>query len=197
MAELHQPRLLAKKQDLDKQIAQRRQMPLTELGDGAEIGPVETHNAHEIHPFQARLGDLARRVDAAAIRIYKQHCHHHRVKRWLTTLAAVGARDLREVDGFRHQVQDKAGQMVRTDEVLYHRRQQQRLIDLPRAKLVAHGSLITRNKSGVERTRRHLHSARYPFKNQSRLGLTIPISPYPQVKLSKVSSTLGVSEAHS
>jgi hypothetical protein len=53
-------------QNLLEQTAQRLQVPLAEIRDGAEIRRIEPHNAHEIHPFPARLGDPARRVDATA-----------------------------------------------------------------------------------------------------------------------------------
>ena len=72
MPELDQASLLAQMQNLE-QTAQRLQVPLAEIRDGAEIRRIEPHNAHEINPFPARLGDPARRVDAAAIRIKRTH----------------------------------------------------------------------------------------------------------------------------
>jgi hypothetical protein len=136
--ELHQARLLTKKQNLREQAAQCLQVPLAEIRDGAEIRRIETNNAHEIYPFPARLGDPARRVDATAIRIKQQHRHHGGVKRRLAPLAAVGAYDQGEVNGFLSQAQHKAGQMVRTNEVLHRRWQKQRLFDLPGAECLAH-----------------------------------------------------------
>ncbi len=41
MAELDQPRRLAQAQHLHEQAAKRRQMPLAEIGNGAEVGLVQ------------------------------------------------------------------------------------------------------------------------------------------------------------
>jgi hypothetical protein len=66
VTELHQASLFAKMQSLREQAAQRLQVTLAEIREGAEIRRIETANAHEIHPFPAGLGNPTRRVDAAA-----------------------------------------------------------------------------------------------------------------------------------
>src|SRR5208337_1572438 len=125
-------------QHLPEQVAKRLQVPLTEVRNGAEIRGIKRHNAHEIDALAARLGDPARRVDAAAIGIQQQRRHHGGIKRWLAVLAAVCAGDLRKVEIIAHQTQHKAGEMVLGHEVAHRRRQKQRLIDLPGAECLAH-----------------------------------------------------------
>src|SRR5262249_27205658 len=83
MAELHQAGGLAQVQNLRKQRVQRLQMPLAEFRDGTEVRRIEPHNAHEIDALAARLGNTARGINAAAIRIEQQRRHHDRIERWL------------------------------------------------------------------------------------------------------------------
>jgi hypothetical protein len=135
MPELRQARLRTQLQDLQEQFAQRLQVPLAEIRDGAEIRRIKPNNAHEIDPLPARLGNSARGVDAAAVGIQQQRRHHDGIKRRLAALAAVRAGDLGEVDLLLHH---NAGEMALRNEVLHRRRQQQRLIDLPGAKCLAH-----------------------------------------------------------
>ena len=138
MPELHQAGLLAQLQNLREQFAKRLQVPLAKIRDGAEIRRIERHNAHEVDPFPARLGDPARRVAAATVRIEQQRRHHDGIERRLPPLAAVRAGDLGQVDFIPYQAQHKTGEMVLGHEVLHHRWQKQRLIDLPGAKCLAH-----------------------------------------------------------
>src|SRR5712672_2083436 len=56
----------------------------------------------------------------------------------LTPLAAVGAGDLDEVEFILDQAQHKTGEMVLGHEITHRRRQEQRLINLPGAKCLAH-----------------------------------------------------------
>ena len=72
MAELDQPRLLAKLENLREQAGERLQMALAEVGDGAKIRRFEPDKAHEVDPLARRLGDPARRVDAVAIAVQQE-----------------------------------------------------------------------------------------------------------------------------
>src|SRR6266849_8160941 len=85
-------------------------------------------------------GDMSIRGETmtASDTVKQQRRHHDGIKRRLAPLAAVGARDLGEVDCLPHQAQHKAGEMVRRNEVLHRRGQKQWLIDLPRPECLAH-----------------------------------------------------------
>ena len=146
MPELDQAGLLAQQQHLLEQLAQRLQVPLAEIRYRAEIRHVEPHNAHEINPLAARLGDPAGGVNAAAVGIQKQRSHHDRIKRRLAKLAAIAASDLAKINFVPHNVQHKASDMALGNEIRHCHRQQQRLINLPRAKCLAHakGRNLTR-----------------------------------------------------
>jgi len=69
MPELDQPGSLAQLQNLPEQLAKRLQVTLAEIRYGTKIRCIEPDNAHEIDALAARLGDAARGVDAAAVRI--------------------------------------------------------------------------------------------------------------------------------
>src|SRR6516164_5384716 len=125
-------------------------MTLAEAGDGAEIGRVERHYAHEIDPLPARLGDAARGVDCAAVGIEQQRRHHHRVERRLALLAGIAGRDLSQVQLLGHQTHHEAGEMVFGHKVPHARRQKLRLVDLPVAKCLAHAPAM--NLSRAPRT---------------------------------------------
>src|SRR6516162_6369444 len=146
MPELDQAGLLAQQQHLLEQVVQRLQVPLAEIRYRAEIRHIEPHNAHEINPLAARLGDPAGGVNAAAVGIQKQRRHHDRIKRRLAKLAAIAASDLAEINFVPHNVQHKASDMALGNEIRHCHRQQQRLINLPRAKYLAHakGRNLTR-----------------------------------------------------
>ena len=133
MAELRQPRPVAQLQNLREQAGERLQVTLAEVRDGAEIRRVEPDDAHEVDPFARRLGDPARRVDPVAISVEQQRRHHRRIKRRLPARAPVGSLNLPKIELLDHKRQHKARQVVRADKVLHDRRQQQRLIDRPRA----------------------------------------------------------------
>src|SRR5712672_463380 len=138
MPELHPAGLLAQPQNLQEQLTKRLQMSFAEIRDGAEIRWIERHNAHEIDPLAARLGDPTRGIDAAAVGIQQQRRHHGGIIRRLTPLAAVGAGDLDDVEFILHQAHHKTGEMVLGHEITHRRRQEQRLINLPGAKCLAH-----------------------------------------------------------
>jgi len=111
---------------------------LAELPDSPEIGRVERHNAHEINTLAAGLGNPARGVDAAAIRIEQQRRHHRGIERRLALLAAVTGRDLGQVQLLGHKAHNEAGEMILGHKVPHRCRQKLRLVDLPGAKSLAH-----------------------------------------------------------
>jgi hypothetical protein len=102
----------AQLQNLLEQIAKRLQVPLAEIRDAPEIRRIERHNADEIDPFAAGLGDAPRGVDAAAVRIKQQGRHHGGIKRRLAPFAGIGAGDFAETEIVSDQAQHKAGEMV-------------------------------------------------------------------------------------
>jgi hypothetical protein len=138
MPELYEAGLLTQQQHLLEKRAQSLQVPLAEIRYGAEIRHIEPHNAHEIDPLAARLGDPARGVNAAAVGIQQQRRHHDGIKRRLAQLAAIRAGDLAKIDFVPHNAQHKASQMPLGNEIRNCHRQQQRLFNLPRTKCLAH-----------------------------------------------------------
>jgi len=138
MAELDQPGPLAKTQDLAEKRRQRVQMTLAELRDRAEIRRIETDDAHEVDAFPTGLGDPPRRVDPVAIAVEQKRRHHRRIERRLPPIDAIHPLDRLQIDLLHHQVQDEPRKVVLVDKLLNPRRQQHRLIDLPRAIALAH-----------------------------------------------------------
>jgi hypothetical protein len=111
---------------------------LAKVGDGAKIRRVKADYAHEVDPLARSFGDPPRRVDAVAIGVKQQRRHHHGIKRRLSALAPVASLDLPKVKMIEHKRQNKPSQVVLADKILHARRQQQRLIDRPRAESLAH-----------------------------------------------------------
>ncbi len=148
MPELRQPGPFAQLQNLGEQAGERLQVSLAEIRDGAEIRCVEADDAHEVDPFARRLGDPARRVDPVAISVKQQRRHHRRIKRRLSARAPIGSLDLTKIKMPDHKRQHKARQVVLPHEVLHARRQQQRLIDRPRAESLAHKQAESNSRPG-------------------------------------------------
>src|SRR5665811_1358744 len=76
----------------------------------------------------------------------KRH-HHPRVKRRLPETAHIAARDLLEIKALPHQLNDKPRDMAFRHKVLHIRRQQQCLIDIPGAKILAHSPSLNQTRS--------------------------------------------------
>ena len=161
MAEFDQPCRLAQLQNLQEQRAERLQMPLAEVADRAKIRRIERHNHHKIVPFAAGLRDPSRRIQPARIAVQQKRHHHLRVKRRLPKTTHIAARDLLEIKALPHQLNDKPRDMAFRHEVLHIRRQQQCLIDIPGAKILAHSSSLnqTRSKLNSDYSDRLLGSA--------------------------------------
>jgi len=147
VAELHEAGLLGQLQDLHKQPGQRLQMPLAEVADGAEVRRIERRDHHEVGALGARRGNPARGVDPARIAIEQQRRHHPRIERRLAEGARVAARDLTQIQALPNQRDDETRQVVLRHEVLHARRQKLRLVDLPEAKMLAHGARQNQTRS--------------------------------------------------
>ena len=76
------------------------------------------------------------------IAVQQKRHHHPRVKRRLPEPAHIAARDLLEIKALPHQPNDKPRDVVLGHEVLHARRQKQRLIDIPGAKVLAHSKRL-------------------------------------------------------
>src|SRR5258705_2986112 len=84
---------------------------------------------------------------AIKVAVQQKRHHHPRVKRRLPETAHIAARDLLEIKALPHQLNDKPRDMAFRHEVLHIRRQQQRLIDIPGAKILAHGPRLNQTRS--------------------------------------------------
>ena len=138
MPELDQAGHLAQPQYLHEKLLQRRKMALAEVTDGAEVRPVQPGDGHHVHPLLAGPGQLPAGVDAAAVAIQKQGHQHAGMVGRLVLLGLVDARDRRKVERFAHRVPHEMRQMPRRHELMHRRRQQPRLINVPRTKGLAH-----------------------------------------------------------
>src|SRR5450631_1398792 len=141
------PRRLAQLQNLQEQRAERLQMPLAEVVDGTKIRRIERHNHHKIVPLAAGPRDSPRRIQPTRIAVQQKRHHHPRVKRRLPKPAHIAARDLLEIEALPHQLNNKPRDMAFRYEVLHIRRQKQRLIDIPGAKIFAHGPKLNQTRS--------------------------------------------------
>src|SRR6478735_7847748 len=147
MAEFDQPCRLAQLQNLQEQRAERLQMPLAEVADRAKIRRIERHNHHKIVPFPAGLRDPPRRIQPTRIAVQQKRHHHPRVKRRLAEPAHIAARDLLQIKALPHQFNDKPRDMAFRHEIPHIRRQQQRLIDIPGTKILAHSPRLNQTRS--------------------------------------------------
>src|SRR5205823_4214469 len=146
MAEFDQSCRLAQLQNLQEQRAERLQMPLAKVADGPEVRRIQRHNHHKIVPLAAGLRNSTRRIQPAGIAVQQKRHHHPRVKRRLPEPAHIAARDLLEIKALPHQLNDKPRDMAFRHEVLHIRRQKQRLIDIPGAKILAHGPSLNQTR---------------------------------------------------
>src|SRR5260370_25893583 len=108
-------------------------MPPPELAHRPEVGRIQSNDHQEVGPLPTRLGDPSRRVDAAAIAVQQQRCHHRRIVRRLTLLARVARADLRQREMLPNQAHHQPRQMILANEVLHRGRKQLRLVDAPGA----------------------------------------------------------------
>src|SRR3979409_1226249 len=122
-------------------------MPLAEVADGSEVRRIQSHYHPKIGPFARRSCDPPRRIQPTRIAVQQKRHHHPRVKRRLPDPAHIAARDLLEIEALPHQLNDKPRDMAFRHEVLHIRRQKQRLIDIPGAKILAHSSSLNQTRS--------------------------------------------------
>src|ERR1700693_1444260 len=98
--------------------------------------------------FRSRqLRNSPRRIQPTRIAVQQERHHHPRVKRRLPEPAHIAAHDLLEIKALPHQFNDKPRDMAFRHEVLHARRQKQRLIDIPGAKILAHGPRLNQTRS--------------------------------------------------
>src|SRR6266478_3581999 len=122
-------------------------MPLAEVADGSEVRRIQRHYHHKIVPFAASSCDPPRRIQPTRIAVQQKRHHHPRVKRRLPEPAHIAARDLLEIEALPHQLNDKPRDMAFRHKVLHIRRQKQRLIDIPGAKILAHSPSLNQTRS--------------------------------------------------
>src|SRR3984893_10921587 len=122
-------------------------MPLAEVADRAKIWRIERHNHHKIVPFAAGPGNPPPRIQPTRIAVQQKRHHHPRVKRRLPETAHIAAHDLLEIKALPHQFNDKPRDMAFRHKVLHIRRQQQRLIDIPGPKILAHSPRLNQTRS--------------------------------------------------
>src|SRR4029078_7805964 len=95
-AEFDQPCCLTQLQNLQEQLAERLQMPLTEVADRSEVRRIKRNNHHEIVPLAAGSRNAPRRIQPTRIAMQQKRYHHARIKRRLAQPTHVAARDLPE-----------------------------------------------------------------------------------------------------
>src|SRR5712672_1471241 len=147
-------------------------MPLAEVADGSEVRRIQRHYHHKIVPFAASSCDPPRRIQPTRIAVQQKRHHHPRVKRRLPEPAHIAARDLLEIEALPHQLDDKPRDMAFRHEVLHIRRQKQRLIDIPGAKILAHSPSLnqTRSELNSDYSDRLLAKETFAAQNWHRLN---------------------------
>jgi hypothetical protein len=146
VAESDQPCCLTQLQNLQKQLAERLQMALTEVADRSEVRRIKRNNHHEIVPLAAGSRNAPRRIQPTRIGMQQKRYHHARIKWRLAQPTHVAARDRPEIQALPRQPNDKTRDVVLGHEVLHTRRQKQRLIDVPGAKVLAHSPSLNQTR---------------------------------------------------
>src|SRR3981081_2790065 len=126
-------------------------MPLAEVADRAKIRRIQRHNHHKIVPLAAGLRNPPPRIKPTRIAVQQKRHHHPRVKRRLPEPAHIAARDLLEIEALPHQLNAKPRATAFRHKVLHIRRQKQRLIDIPGAKILAHSPSLNQTRSELNR----------------------------------------------
>src|SRR6476660_396662 len=121
-------------------------MALTEVADRSEVRRIKRNNHHEIVPFAAGSSNASRRIQPACIAMQQKRYHHARIKRRLAQPTHVAAHDLPEIQALPRHPNDKTRDVVLGHEVLHTRRQKQRLIDVPGAKVLAHSPSLNQTR---------------------------------------------------
>src|ERR1700758_1903192 len=121
-------------------------MALAEVADRSEVRRIERDNHHEVVPLAAGSSNAPRRIQPACIAMQQKRNHHARIKRRLAEPTPIAAHDRLEIQALPHQPNDKPRDVVLGHEVPHIRRQKQRLIDLPGAKVLAHSPSLNQTR---------------------------------------------------
>src|SRR5260370_101754 len=108
--------------------------------------PNPPSHRRKIMPRLAGPRGRPRRIQPARIAVQQKRHHHPRVKRRLPEPAHIAARNLLEIEALPHQFNDEPRDMAFRHEILHIWRQKQRLIDIPRAKILAHGPTLNKTR---------------------------------------------------
>src|SRR5712675_669162 len=121
-------------------------MALAEVADRSEVRRIERDNHHEIVPLAAGSRNAPRRIQPACIAMQQKRNHHARIERRLAQPTPIAAHDRLEIQALPHQPNDKPRDVVLGHEVPHIRRQKQRLIDIPGAKVLAHSPSLNQTR---------------------------------------------------
>src|SRR5712675_3484798 len=121
-------------------------MALAEVADRSEVRRIERDNHHEIVPLAAGSRNAPRRIQPACIAMQQKRNHHARIERRLAQPTPIAAHDRLEIQALPHQPNDKPRDVVLGHEVPHIRRQKQRLIDIPAAKVLAHSPSLNQTR---------------------------------------------------
>src|SRR6202035_4563926 len=121
-------------------------MALAEVADRSEVRRIERDNHHEIVPLAAGSSNAPRRIQPACIAMQQKRNHHARIERRLAEPTHIAAHDRLEIQALPHQPNDKPRDVVLRHEVPHIRRQKQRLIDIPGAKVLAHSPSLNQTR---------------------------------------------------
>src|SRR5271155_1184211 len=121
-------------------------MALAEVADRSEVRRIECDNHHEIVPLAAGSSNAPRRIQPACIAMQQKRNHHARIERRLAQPTHIAAHDRLEIQTLPHQPNDKPRDVVLGHEVPHIRRQKQRLIDIPGAKVLAHSRSLNQTR---------------------------------------------------
>src|SRR5271168_2975278 len=121
-------------------------MALAEVADRSEVRRIERDYHHEIVPLAAGSSNAPRRIQPACIAMQQKRNHHARIERRLAEPTHIAAHDRLEIQTLPHQPNDKPRDAVLGHEVPHIRRQKQRLIDIPGAKVLAHSPSLNQTR---------------------------------------------------
>src|SRR5438105_7383422 len=121
-------------------------MALAEVADRSEVRRIKRDNHHEIVPLAAGSSNASRRIQPACIAMQQKRNHHARIERRLAQPTPIAAHDRLEIQALTHQPNDKPRNVVLGHEVPHIRRQKQRLIDIPGAKVLAHSPSLNQTR---------------------------------------------------
>ena len=121
-----------------------------ERNDFVMIVALDPPDFRTISDFRKRHLKAPRRIQPACIAMQQKRNHHARIERRLAEPTHIAAHDRLEIQALPHQPNDKPRDVVLGHEVPHIRRQKQRLIDIPGAKVLAHSPSFESNSLGFE-----------------------------------------------